>query len=559
MHVVWLLAAGGGGSRVAARAASSCARPWLPRGASADAPVLLVGAAAADAAAARAAALSPAEPAELVALRAEAAAAMPSGAHMVSGAAQGRLLALFARLSGAPRILEVGTFVGYASVWLGKYGAPTGADAAGGGAELVTLERDERCAAIARRAFARAGLRVRGAPDAPAGAPAPAGRAVDLRLGLAAESIVELAAEARAAPEEARAPPFGLVFIDGDKKACARYLAALRAQDLLARGWVALVDNVVFRGHALAQPADGDGDGDGGGVLLEDADGDTSRLSPPGSRPASLAAALHECTAQLAADRSVETLLLPLRDGLLLCWQADEPLARVDGPLERARARRAAEPLRARAAGADDSPAVRVPISAALTAYAAQHTTGRAPDAAEEAAADAVGEAGGADEANRQRLLAAFAGRLALWLRPAAALASSPRLARALMAVCPATDVGAWPPPPPPAAAGAAGSRAREVELVVVDVGAHATPADARAALRPLAELGAPGGALGARALVLLAGVDVALDGEAGGASGGDDEQPRAGPRALGLDGWADEWLVLPLCGGVCLGWRGAI
>lgn len=58
---------------------------------------------------------------------------------------------------------------------------------------------------------------------------------------------------------------------------------------------------------------------------------------------------------------------------------------------------------------------------------------------------------------------------------------------------------------------------------------------------------------------MLLAGVDVALDGEAGGASGGDDEQPRAGPRALGLDGWADEWLVLPLCGGVCLGWRGAI
>ena len=55
-----------------------------------------------------------AEPAALAAIRAETDAAFPSGAHMVSGAQQGRLLQMLVRLSRAQRVLELGCFTGYA-------------------------------------------------------------------------------------------------------------------------------------------------------------------------------------------------------------------------------------------------------------------------------------------------------------------------------------------------------------------------------------------------------------------------------------------------------------
>ena len=43
---------------------------------------------------------------------------IPSGSHMVSGAAQGRLLKQLAGMSRDGRILELGTFTGYATACL---------------------------------------------------------------------------------------------------------------------------------------------------------------------------------------------------------------------------------------------------------------------------------------------------------------------------------------------------------------------------------------------------------------------------------------------------------
>ena len=59
-----------------------------------------------------------AEPAALAAIRAETDAAFPSGAHMVSGAQQGRLLHALVRLARARRVLEVGASTGYATRWM---------------------------------------------------------------------------------------------------------------------------------------------------------------------------------------------------------------------------------------------------------------------------------------------------------------------------------------------------------------------------------------------------------------------------------------------------------
>ena len=54
------------------------------------------------------------EPPAVLALREETERLMPSGAHMMSGAQQGRLLQMLVRLSRAQRVLELGCFTGYA-------------------------------------------------------------------------------------------------------------------------------------------------------------------------------------------------------------------------------------------------------------------------------------------------------------------------------------------------------------------------------------------------------------------------------------------------------------
>src|SRR5215207_1517433 len=74
--------------------------------------------------------------------------------------AQGKLLYLLARIQRARRILEVGTLGGYSTIWLAR------ALPAGEG-RLVTLEVDQRHAAVARQNVERAGF----------------GEVVDLRVG----------------------------------------------------------------------------------------------------------------------------------------------------------------------------------------------------------------------------------------------------------------------------------------------------------------------------------------------------------------------------------------
>jgi predicted O-methyltransferase YrrM len=132
-------------------------------------------------------------------------------------APQGKLLHLLARMTGARRILEIGTLGGYSTIWLGRALPPAG--------RLVTLEIDPACAAVARRNLARAGLADR----------------VDLMLAPAAESLRQLAAD--------RVEPFDFVFIDADKASSDRYFLA--ALGLSHAGTVIVVDNVVRDGAVV--------------------------------------------------------------------------------------------------------------------------------------------------------------------------------------------------------------------------------------------------------------------------------------------------------------------
>jgi predicted O-methyltransferase YrrM len=95
------------------------------------------------------------------------------------GPQQGRLLSMLVRLSRASRVLEVGCFSGYAALWMALALEPTGG-------KLLSLERDEVAAAVARRHLDAAGV----------------GDRVEVRLGDAFDSL-------KALPDDA--PPFEVI------------------------------------------------------------------------------------------------------------------------------------------------------------------------------------------------------------------------------------------------------------------------------------------------------------------------------------------------------------
>lgn len=152
-------------------------------------------------------------------LAANAAAGLPA---IDVSATQGKMLHLLARMSGARRILEVGTLGGYSTVWLGR-GLPDGGS-------LVTLEIDPHHTEVARSNLANAGL----------------GDRCEVRTGAAAELL-----EAMVAGGEG---PFDFVFIDADKQGNVAYLRAALA--LSRPGTVIVVDNVVREGGVLDARSD---------------------------------------------------------------------------------------------------------------------------------------------------------------------------------------------------------------------------------------------------------------------------------------------------------------
>ncbi len=166
--------------------------------------------------------LLPPDPVMEAVLEASAAAGLP--AIQVSPA-QGKLLMLLARAQGTRSILEIGTLGGYSTIWLAR--------ALPDGGRLITLEADPKHAEVAAANFARAGL----------------AHLIDLRVGLALDTLPQLAAEGRG--------PFDFIFIDADKLPYADYFAW--AIKLSRPGSVIIADNVVRDGAVLDAGSDDPG------------------------------------------------------------------------------------------------------------------------------------------------------------------------------------------------------------------------------------------------------------------------------------------------------------
>ncbi len=130
---------------------------------------------------------------------------------------EGKLLYLIARLARARRILEIGTLGGYSTTWLARALPADG--------KLITLELDDKHAAVARRNLDRAGVAQR----------------VEVRTGRAVDSLKALINQ--------HEPPFDLIFIDADKPSYLDYLNF--AIVLSHAGTVILADNLIRNGRVL--------------------------------------------------------------------------------------------------------------------------------------------------------------------------------------------------------------------------------------------------------------------------------------------------------------------
>ena len=132
-------------------------------------------------------------------------------------ATEGKLLQMLVGISGARRVLEIGTLGGYSAIHFARALPEEGA--------LISLELDEHHAEVARRNVERAGLSAK----------------VEVRVGDARQSLERLLENGEG--------PFDLIFIDADKEGYPEYLAwALR---LSRPGTLILGDNAIREGSVI--------------------------------------------------------------------------------------------------------------------------------------------------------------------------------------------------------------------------------------------------------------------------------------------------------------------
>ena len=176
-------------------------------------------------------------------------------ARMLSGAVQGQIMRMLVQLSGASRILELGTFTGYSAICL--------ASAMPEGGHLDTLEINDELEDLIIEGFDRAGL----------------ADMIDLHIGDCKETLRRFREEGRT---------YDLVYMDANKREYPEYYELIF--DMVRPGGLILADNVLWDGKVCQDP------------LPQD----KQTLGIAGFND------------MVAEDRRVESVILPLRDGLNL-------------------------------------------------------------------------------------------------------------------------------------------------------------------------------------------------------------------------------------------------
>lgn len=177
-------------------------------------------------------------------------------ARMLSGPVQGRFLKMIVEMCGARRVLELGSFTGYSGICLAS-GLPEDG-------HLDTLEINDELEDLILEGFSRAGLRER----------------ISLHIGDCLEMLKRFREEGR--------EPYDLVFIDANKRDYPEYYELVF--DLVRPGGWILADNVLWDGK----------------VALDPLPQDRQTLG------------IDNFNRRVASDPRVESVIIPIRDGLNL-------------------------------------------------------------------------------------------------------------------------------------------------------------------------------------------------------------------------------------------------
>lgn len=139
---------------------------------------------------------------------------------MISGAYQGRVLSMFSHMLQPKRILEIGTFTGYATICLASGLAEDGL--------IYTIDKNEELEEDVRGFLEKSGLKKR----------------ARYLIGNAVEIIPTI--------DET----FDLIFLDADKKNYSNYLPLIIPK--LRSGGLLITDNVLWKGRVLNEKMDSD-------------------------------------------------------------------------------------------------------------------------------------------------------------------------------------------------------------------------------------------------------------------------------------------------------------
>ena len=172
--------------------------------------------------------------------------------RMLSGAFQGRILAVLSKLIKPKNILEIGTYTGYATLCFAEGLTSDG--------KIITIDKNEELETLQNKYFEKSGFR----------------KQITQLVGNAIEIIPTINEK------------FDLVFIDADKSNYINYFHLII--DKMNSGGIILSDNVLWSGKVVE--------------ALDPKDEDTKVLLAYNKL--------------MNEDPRIETVLLPIRDGLTL-------------------------------------------------------------------------------------------------------------------------------------------------------------------------------------------------------------------------------------------------
>ena len=186
-------------------------------------------------------------------------------ARMLSGHLQGELMRILVQISGARRILELGTFTGYSATCMASVLPADG--------HLDTLELNDELEDLILEGFEKAGVEDK----------------VQLHIGDCKETLVRLRSEMgldNASGDVDTSKMYDIVYIDANKREYCEYYDLVF--DMVRHGGLILADNVIWDGKVCMDPLPQDKQ------TLE----------------------IVRFNNKVTADPRVESVILPLRDGL---------------------------------------------------------------------------------------------------------------------------------------------------------------------------------------------------------------------------------------------------